>query len=501
LAPIGAGWEGIDVKPQNLLFILSDQHNREVMGCAGHPLVRTPHLDALAEKGTRFTNAYTPSPICVPARACLATGRHVHETGFWDNATPYDGSVRSWAHRLRSEGHRIAAIGKLHYRGAEMDGGFTEAINNLHVPDGLGDVIGLVRKDAPERSGAAKFAREIGPQESSYTRYDRKIAARATEWLRARAAEPSDRPWMLFVSFVMPHFPLQAPPEFYALYEDVEIPPPRLCGAAERVKHPFLKAITGVLPYDRYFTEETRRIAIRCYLGMVSLLDHHVGQLLATLDETGLSENTRLIYASDHGEMLGNHGMWGKMSFHEESVGVPLIMAGADIDRGRIEDSPVCLLDLYPTFLEALGIVPDDEEMQLPGRSLFETLRRPDPNRAILSQYHAAGAVTGSFMLRQGRWKYIHYVGMTPQLFDLEADPHEAADLGESPDHAEIRSTLEAALRSLVDPEEVDARAFADQAEKIARFGGRDEILKRDDFGYSPTPGETRKTDAGAATP
>lgn len=478
------------MEPQNLLFILSDQHNKEVMGCAGHPVVKTPHLDALAAGGTRFTNVYTPSPICVPARACLATGRYVHQTGFWDNATPYDGSIRSWAHRLRGEGHRVSAIGKLHYRSAEDDGGFSEAIDNLHVPDGVGDVIGLVRKGAPERGGALKYAREIGSQESSYTRYDRKIATRADQWLRKRAVEPEDKPWLLFVSFVMPHFPLQAPPEFYAMYEDAEIPLPRLSGPGQRVCHPFLHAMTDVLPYDKYFTEESRRIAITSYLGMVSLLDHHIGQLLETLAETGLNRNTRIIYASDHGELLGNHGMWGKMCFHEESVGVPMIASGADLDRGRVEESPVSLLDMYPTFLEALGVATDSEEAHLPGRSVFQSLRQPEPERAILSEYHAAGAVTGSFMLRKGRWKYIHYAGMTPQLFDLQADPHEATDLGESPDHEEVRHALEAELRRLVDPEAVNARAFADQEEKIARHGGREEILKRGDFGYSPPPGE-----------
>lgn len=476
---------------RNLLFILSDQHNPQVMGCAGHPMVKTPNLDRLAREGTRFTRAYTPCPICVPARAALATGRYVHQVRFWDNAIAYDGSVRSWAHRLRDAGHRVSAIGKLHYRSESDDAGFSEAINNLHIPDGAGDVIGLVRRDAGERGGARKYAREIGPKESTYTRYDGDIAAQALDWLRTRAAAPDPKPWMLFVGFVMPHFPLHAPPEYYALYPTDSVPAPRLNSDAERIRHPFLREMTRVLPYEKYFTEESRRIAIASYLGMVSLLDHHVGQLLDLLAQTGLDATTRVIYASDHGEMLGNHGMWGKMCFHEESAGVPLILRGDGVPSGRIDQTPVSLLDLYPTFLHGLGLRLDaQEEHELPGRSLLSIVHAPDPERAVFSEYHAACSVTGSYMIRRGRWKYIHYVGMAPQLFDLEADPVEAVDLGESPAHSEVRASLEGELRRIVDPERASGLAFEDQEAMLARYGGREEVLRRGDYGYSPAPGE-----------
>lgn len=477
--------------PQNLLFILSDQHNPEIMGCARHPMVRTPNIDRLTDEGTRFRRAYTSCPLCVPARASLATGRYVHEVHFWDNATPYDGSVRSWAHRLRDAGHRVSAIGKLHYRSNEEDAGFSEAINNLHVLDGEGDVVGLVRKDAPERGGARKYAREIGPRESTYTKYDREICRQAADWLRARAAAPERKPWLLFVGFVMPHFPLYAPPELFALYPPENVPPPRLNSPQERIRHPYLLAMTSVLPYDKYFDEQTRRIAIASYFGMVTLLDQHIGRVLEVLRETGLERNTRVIYTSDHGEMLGNHGMWGKMCFYEESVGIPLVLRGEGVPAGRIEHSPASLVDFYPTFLEALGVEPDAaERRELRGRSLFATLSSPDPERPIFSEYHAAAAVTGGYMLRQGRWKYLHYVGMAPQLFDLEIDPHERNDLGTSEEHAGLRATLEAKLRAIVDPEQASRAAFDDQARKIERYGGRDEILRRGDYGYSPPPGE-----------
>lgn len=479
------------MRPQNLLFILSDQHNPQVMACAGHPVVKTPNIDRLAQQGTRFTRAYTPCPICVPARAALATGRYVHDVRFWDNAIAYDGSVRSWSHRLRGAGHRVSAIGKLHYKSGQEDCGFSEAINNLYIPDGSGDVIGLVRKGANERGGARKYAREIGPKESTYTKYDRDIARQASEWLKARAATPDTKPWMLFVGFVMPHFPLYAPPEFYSLYPTRSVPEPRLVGTAERIRHPYLLEMTRILPYDKYFDEETRRVAIASYLGMVSLLDYHIGLLLDVLSEAGLEETTRVVYVSDHGEMLGNHGMWGKMCFYEESAGVPLILKGEGVPNGALEHTPVSLVDFYPTFLDCVGLPLDPSELrELPGSSLFEVLQKPNERRIIFSEYHAAASITGSYMIRKGKWKYVHYVGMTPQLFDMDADPFEAVDLGESAEHAPVRAELEAELRRIVDPEGASTLAFEDQAAMLAQYGGSDEVLKRGDYGYSPAPGE-----------
>ena len=153
--------------PTNLVFIMSDEHNRRVLGCQGHPMIRTPNLDRLAAGGVRFTDAYCNSPICVPSRASFATGRYVHRIRFWDNAMPYDGIVPSWGHRLGEAGHEAVSIGKLHFRSAEDRNGFTEEIMPLHVVDGLGDLLGLIREDAPPRKAAAlKLAEEAGPGDS-----------------------------------------------------------------------------------------------------------------------------------------------------------------------------------------------------------------------------------------------------------------------------------------------------------------------------------------------
>jgi len=480
------------MQPQNLLFIFSDQHDPQFLGAAGHPRVRTPSFDRLAARGTRFLRAATPCPVCVPARASLATGRWVHQVRMWDNAQPYDGSIVSWGHRLMARGHRVAAIGKLHYRSDEDDNGFGEKIDTMNVVEGIGDRLGWLRADGTERGAARQLAEMAGSGESTYTQYDRRVARAACDWLRARAGARGEAPWVLFIGFVMPHLPLIAPPEFFDLYPRDSLPEPRLYGAAERPKHPWIDALTRVLPYDRYFDAERRRTAIAAYHGMVSLLDHHVGMLMETLAATGLDASTRIAYTSDHGEMLGNHGIWGKCCLYEESVGVPMILAGDGVPAGATAATEVSLVDCYPTILEACGVpLTAEERTQLPGRSLFDVIAAPDPGRVGFSEYHAVGAPTGSFMVRRGRWKYVHYVGMAPQLFDLESDPHEGRDLGGDPGHADVRRMMEAELRRIVDPEAASAQAFADQQARIDAHGGAAAIRAVGDFGHTPTPGET----------
>ena len=171
----------------NLLFLLSDEHNPTALGCSGHPMVRTPNLDRLAAQGTRFAEAYCPSPICVPSRASLATGRYVHTIRYWDNAHPYDGKIPGWGHRLMDQGHRVTSIGKLHYRDTRDPNGFDEEILPLHVVDGIGDLLGLIRDDLPPRLKNRGYITGAGPGESSYTAYDHQITEASLRWLHDEA--------------------------------------------------------------------------------------------------------------------------------------------------------------------------------------------------------------------------------------------------------------------------------------------------------------------------
>ncbi len=210
----------------NLLILMDDEHSSKALGCYGHPFVKTPNLDRLAANGTLFENAYTNSPICVPARATIATGRHTHENRCWDNAIAYDGTLRSWTHRMQQSGNRVVSVGKLHYRNADNLAGFDRQIVPMHIANGVGDTHGLVRDPPPERKQGKKFAEEIGPGDSAYIQYDKRIADEACNWIKTEAAG-DQQPWVLFASFIAPHFPLIAPPEYYALYNPDDMPLPK----------------------------------------------------------------------------------------------------------------------------------------------------------------------------------------------------------------------------------------------------------------------------------
>jgi len=478
------------MQPSNLIFILSDEHNKRVLGSYGNPYIRTPHLDRLAARGTRFASAYTNCPICVPARASFATGRHVHDIRFWDNAIAYDGSIPSWGHRLMAQGHRVTSIGKLHYVDSDARrNGFDEEILPLHIVNGVGDLLGLIRDELPRRPGSAKHGPEAGPGEAEYTRWDRAIADATVTWLNAEASRPRGRPWALYVGFVSPHFPLIAPEPFYALYPEERVPWPDMYEHEKRPRHPFTDAMRKSMCFDEPFDAAMVRRAIAAYMGLVSFLDDNVGKILRALEETGLTGNTRVIYSSDHGDNLGTRGMWGKSTMYEESAGVPLIMAGPDVPRGNLCPTPVTLADAFPTFIQALGAKSHPDDQDLPGQSLIDIARGHTPRRTILSEYHAASAICGSFMIRHGKWKYVHYVGLPPMLFDLEADPREREDLGCDARHRAAIRECEAALRAVVDPEAMDRLARADQRAMIEKHGGKDAILKRGTFRYSPPPG------------
>jgi choline-sulfatase len=480
------------MKPMNLMIIMDDEHSQMTMGCYGHPIVKTPNLDRLAASGTRFENVYTNCPICTPARASFATGKYVHEIGYWDNATPYDGRVPGWGHRLQESGVRNISIGKLHYRNETDPTGIDEQIIPMHARDGgVGDILGSIRDELPVRESSKSLAVQIGAGETSYSNYDLDITERACQWLENEAAQYGERPWMLYVSFVSPHYPLIAPQEFFEMYPPEEMPLPKPHATDGRPLHPWIEAFRICLPSDDPFDDEKRRIAIASYFGLCSFVDRNVGLVLTSLEEAGLADSTRVIFASDHGESLGSRGMWGKGTMYEEAAAVPLIISGPDIPAGKVVTTPVSLADFYPTILESVGVALNEDDKTRPGRSLYEIAAEPDDSeRTVFSEYHAAGAKTAAYMLRRGKYKYIHYVDFRPELFDLEADPEELNDLAPGADYGETLKEFEAALREIVDPEAVDLRAKADQAALIERHGGREAVMNWGHGGATPTPGD-----------
>lgn len=482
-------------KPRNLVVIMSDEHSPKALGCYGHEFVETPNLDALAARGTRFSSAYCTSPVCIPARASFAVGKYINQIGYWDNADAYDGAIPSWHHHLREREHRVVSIGKLHFRETGEDRGFSEEVIPMHIVEGKGDLMGLVRSDLPVRKGAYKMARMAGPGESQYTFYDREIVARAQVWLREEAQRYSDKPWVLFISFVAPHFPLTAPPEHFYRYYNRDLPLPKLYEKSQRPNHPYLKDYRSSFNYDDYFDDESRKKALAGYYGLCSFLDENIGKVLNTLDDLGMTDDTRIVYTSDHGDNLGTRGMWGKSTMFEEAAGVPLIVAGPDIPQGKVIATPASHVDVYPFILDAVGVTEPALREGYPGTSLFDLAAGEVPDRNVMTEYHGMGSATGAFMIRHGKYKYIHYVHYAPQLFDLEADPEELDDLAAKPEFAEVVEECRQRLLLICDPLEVDHRARLRQAELLEINGGREAVIARSDLGFSPPPGAVHRFD------
>ncbi|HWV80129.1 MAG TPA: sulfatase-like hydrolase/transferase [Hyphomicrobiaceae bacterium] len=479
------------MNPHNLVVIMSDEHHPRAIGAAGHPFVHTPNLDRLAARGTLFDAAYCNCPICVPSRASFATGRYVHELGTWDNAMAYDGSVPGWGHALQQTGHRVDSIGKLHYRNAEDPTGFDHQYHPMHIYGGYGMVWGALRDGKADFSDRAHvMMNPIGPGTSKYNIYDDRIATEAENWIARAAGEKHDRPWVLYIGFVAPHFPLTVPQDILDLYPVDRMPYPRLHPKNGFARHPWLEASHHLHPVDDGLDDERRLLATACYYGLCTWVDRQVGRVIDALERGGLSDTTRVIYTSDHGDNIGARGMWGKSTHYDDAVGVPMIVAGPDVPAGRVCHTPVSLIDLAPTIMDAVGEDPMAwAEQPLPGKSLFEIGReKDDPERTVFSEYHAFGSPSAAFMLRNGHYKYNYYVGYSAELFDLRADPGEEHDLAADPKYASIVSGFEAELRALIEPEAVDALAKTAQAALIAHYGGPEKAMNVGAPGATPAP-------------
>lgn len=465
-------------RPLNFVFLFSDQHSPHMLGCYGNEAIRTPHLDALAARGVRFTAACCNSPLCVPSRAAMATGNYASRGGYWDNAFAYDGALPSWAGRLEEEGRRVTAIGKMHFKNDSPATGFVDQRIPLHIKDGTGDIYGAIRDRTITRPQFRQAILDAREGESDYIRYDREVAARAAGFLTQAAAE--DRgPFALYVGFVTPHFPLIAPPEFTALYPDASsVRRPTDFDRAHWADHPVLN------DYRRYccqegLTDAQRLNAVRIYYALCSFLDAQVGRVLDAITQAGLWENTCVVYTSDHGDAMGEHGLFFKSTMYEGSVGVPLLLAAPGLAPGTACSTPVSLVDIYPTALDCLGVVPNDYDRTLPGRSLLDTAARPDdPGRTVYAEYLAFGCYSGAFMIRDGHYKYVYYPGERPQLFDLEHDPEERTDLAGDPALAPVLAAFHEKLRAVCDPDATERRAEAAQKACLDRYGGRDEFLR-----------------------
>jgi len=476
----------MEMKPTNLLIIQSDEHNRTKVGCYGDASAITPNIDALAKEGTLFENAYCNNPICVPSRSSMIVGAYAHRHSFWDNGHPYEGAQRSFGHVLTEQGHRITTIGKLHYRGIECDLGLPDQRIPLHVRDGIGDLRGSSRVPGFGKDKKRKAFDGANVGESDYTRYDEAITQKAISFLENETGA-GEQPWVLYLGYVCPHFPFTVPEKYYKMYEGIELPDPIAYSQEERPMHPVLEYIRKYLHMSDVPIENVRN-TIRHYYALATFLDDQVGQVMAKLHERGLSENTRVIYTSDHGDMMGDHALFYKGLMYEGSVGVPLIMSGPGIEAGKRVKTPVSLVDLYPTILDCTQIK-DTIGHPIDGRSLFEFMQKEEYDRVVFADYHAGGPPTDEYMIRKGSHKLVYYPGYESQLFDLDKDPKELRDVAADPAYASVLEDLTLELYKICDPNKLFAQCRRAQLELIEKNGGMREVLLGENYvTYSPAP-------------
>jgi choline-sulfatase len=308
--------------------------------------------------------------------------------------------------------------------------------------------------------------------------YDKRNADNVVRWLQEHAND--DKPWVLFASFVCPHPP----------YIAQDLPFPAQWQQADWPDHPAMTTMRHFFHLEEPFSEVELHKLTAAYSGVTTYVDGQIGRVPNALNDLGLAETTRVIYASDHDESLGARGLFGKFTMYEESAAIPFIMAGPDMPQGKMVNTPISLVDCFPTILEAVGAASSSEDASLPGESLWAIAQGDDQQRAVLSEYHALAAENAYFMLRDRQHKLIYHVNAPPQLFDLANDPDETIDLAPSPGHQAALQRLEQQLRNIVDPEAADAQAKADQRAKIEAFGGEDAVRQRGAFDNSPVPGE-----------
>ncbi len=474
----------------NLVVFLTDNHNRTFLGAAGHPMVKTPALDSIAARGVRFANAYCSSPLCCPSRAAIATGRYPHQTGYWDNALAYDGRLPTWHHRIRDAGHEVTAIGKLHFRSSDDDNGFTEEIDVMHIVEAKGALISLLRATqdgVPRRESHRAIYQDSVPGEAEYQIYDLRVTGHAIDWLRNH--RDADKPWVLLISYASPHPPFKVPQRFWDMYPLDDVPMPVQWRKDDRPQHPADKYLAWMNSIEGDFEEEFVRRVVAGYCGLISHTDEQIGQVLREMDSLGLTNETRVIYTSDHGEAAGHHGMLGKANHYEHALGVPLLMAGPGIPEHRIIEQHAAHVDLFPTIVEAVGAQLTDEDADLRGISLWPAINGNETSRPMFAEYHAMGSRNSGFAIRDGDFKLIYHVGMPRQLFDLAADPLEESDLLAGGGKHPKADALEATLRQIIDPEFIDSKSKADQAAHMEKFGGIEAVRKEGIFSRSPIPG------------
>ena len=445
---------------------MADQMTPFLTGAYGHKVVKTPNLSRMVDEGIRFDAAYTSCPLCAPARASLMTGKYTSHIGVYDNAAPFSSAEPTIAHYLSNAGYETVASGKLHYIGPDQLHGFRKRLTTDIYPASF-DWLPTTKRKKDERildrrSHARGYASpRVGVRTwTRFLAYDEETQFRAIEYLyskRVGRGESESNPFFLCASFHCPHDPFQVTQDLWDLYEGepIGIPEyPQNMDATYSIMDSWLNAYHGTDRIDIKSPESLTALR-RSYYGLVSYIDDKVGGLLKALEDTGLRDNTVVVFTSDHGDMLAEKNMVQKRSFYEWSSRVPLILSFPDgWKKGTVCEHPVSLMDIAPTFLDVAGV---QDRLPMDAKSLIGAINAGSHGKPeVFSEMHTNGVYSTCFMVRKGKYKYIYVHGEDAQLFDLESDPGEWHNLAENPAFADLESRLRARILEQFDPNAIE---------------------------------------------
>lgn len=433
----------------NILFIQTDQLTIDVLAAYGNPICKTPNLDALAEAGTVFERTYCNYPLCAPSRFSMAAGLLASRIGAYDNAAEFPASIPTYAHYLRALGYRTCLSGKMHFVGPDQLHGFERRLTSDIYP---GDFNWTADWEATSFDGATDIRMLTASgvcARSVQIDYDEDVTYKAIQEIYDCARDPSERPFFLQVSYTHPHDPYLALRKHWELYSEEDIPAPRTPRPDEADNDPHsLRVLRQHGLFDAEISDEVIQLARRAYSGSVSYIDDNIGKLRDALTASGQADNTIIVFSSDHGEMLGERGLWLKKTFFEPATRVPLIiLAPQHLRSGRVET--LCsLVDLLPTFAEFASDGQWTGAIEpLDGQPLSTVADNPNPDRTILGELLCEGISAPIFMVRQGDHKLISGGNDPDMLFNVATDPDEQHNLASHPALAATRQ----ALRGIVD--------------------------------------------------
>jgi len=455
----------------DILLLYSDQH-ATIAGCYGDEIVRTPNLDKLAANGTLFTNCYCPSPICLPSRMSLLTAREPHRQGTWTNRDILPSGIPTFAHSLGAAGYDTVLAGRMHSIGPDQMRGYNRRSVGDHSPYWLGgsahDLGPLAKANDPWRESLTSS----GPGRSAYEAYDEAVTKSAINELGQigrRRAEGDRQPFALTVGWILPHAPYVCSPELFDAY-DGKVPPPAIAPPEdEHLHYEWWRKDRGVADATPLETMRART----AYYGLVETVDRMIGRVFSALEQSGLSDNTLVIYISDHGEHLGNRGLWWKSTLYDEAAKVPLVMSlPGVIPANQSRDEIVNLTDVTATMLDLVcaKALPNSQGQSFAG--LFKDPAMPWCNQTFCEYVNdgvppwAGGREVIQRMVRLGRYKYIYDHGQHDQLFDLQDDPQEIRDLIDDPAFAGVAHRLLDRVLAGWDPDKISANLATNGADQ-----------------------------------